>query len=47
MTKHVYLQEDFGDISLLNRLEAEGFTDNVYALFKKSLEALALLTGKW
>lgn len=38
-----YLQEDFGDISLLNILEAEGFTDNVYALFKKSLEALAAL----
>ena len=38
-----YLQEDLGDISLLNRLEKEGFTDEVYALFKKSLEALALL----
>ena len=36
-----YLQEDFGDISLLNRLEAEGFTNEVYDLFKKSLEALA------
>ena len=40
-----YLQEDFGDISLLNRLEAEGFTKEVYDLFKKSLEALAV-TGK-
>lgn len=38
-----YLQQDFGDISLLNRLESEGFTDTVYKLFKKSLEALALL----
>src|ERR1051325_10440966 len=38
-----YLQEDFGDISLLNRLESEGFCDNVYDLFKKSLETLAAL----
>ena len=36
-----YLQEDFGEISLLNMLEAEGFTERVYSLFKKSLEALA------
>src|SRR5215471_10782710 len=36
-----YLQEDFGDVSLLNILEAEGFTDRVYSLFKSSLEALA------
>lgn len=41
--KAFYLQEDFGDISLLNRLEAENFSDNVYSLFKKSLEALAQL----
>jgi aminoglycoside/choline kinase family phosphotransferase len=38
-----YLQEDFGSISLLNHLEADGFTQRVYDLFKKSLEALALL----
>jgi RNase adapter protein RapZ len=38
-----YLQEDLGDISLLNRLEADGFTREVYALFKKSLEALVSL----
>ena len=38
-----YLQEDFGDTSLLNRLEAEGFSEDVYLLFKKSLEALAQL----
>jgi aminoglycoside/choline kinase family phosphotransferase len=36
-----YLQEDLGDISLLNQLEEKGFTDEVYALFRKSLEALA------
>src|SRR4030095_367797 len=36
-----YLQEDFGEVSLLNILEGEGYTDKVYSLFKKSLEALA------
>ncbi len=41
-----YLQEDFGDSSLLNHLEAKGFTDEVYGLFRKSLEALALLQVK-
>src|SRR5438552_5343818 len=39
----VYLQEDLCDTSLLNILETEGFTNNVYFLFKKSLEALAHL----
>lgn len=38
-----YLQEDFGDVSLLNRLEAEGFVQPVYDLFKKSLDELAKL----
>ncbi|MEI9806694.1 MAG: RNase adapter RapZ [Bacteroidota bacterium] len=41
-----YLQEDFGDVSLLNCLEADGFTRPVYDLFKKSLEALASLQVK-
>ena len=41
-----YLQEDLGDISLLDHLEAKGFTKEVYGLFKKSLEALALLQVK-
>jgi len=41
-----YLQQDFGDVSLLNRLEAEGFTENIYALFQQSLTALALLQVK-
>lgn len=44
--KTIYLQEDFGDISLLNRLEQEGLCDNVYALFRKSLHQLALLQVK-
>lgn len=38
-----YLQEDFGDTSLLNKLEASGFTPSVYDLFKKSLAELARL----
>jgi len=38
-----YLQEDFGDVSLIDRLELEGYTDAVYGLFKKSLETLACL----
>ena len=38
-----YLQEDFGDISLLNRLEDSGYNESNYNLFKKSLEALASL----
>lgn len=44
--KNIYIQEDFGDVSLLNRLEAEGFTDEVYALYKKSLSQLVLLQVK-
>ena len=41
-----YLQEDFGDVSLLNLLESDGFTDSVYDLFKKSLVTLAELQVK-
>lgn len=41
--KNIYIQEDFGDTSLLNELEAKGFTEEVYALYKKSLQQLALL----
>lgn len=44
--KQFYLQEDFGDVSLLNHLESKGFTDEVYELFKKSLVALAQLQVK-
>ena len=39
----LYIQEDFGDISLLNRLESEGPTDSVYKLFRQSLKQLAHL----
>lgn len=41
-----YLQEDLGELSLLNKLEAEGFTGEVYDCFRKSLEALAALQVK-
>jgi aminoglycoside/choline kinase family phosphotransferase len=41
-----YLQEDFGDVSLIHRLESEGYTGSIYNLFKKSLEELALLQIK-
>jgi len=41
-----YLQEDFGDISLLNHLESQGLVQPVYDLFKKSLAALAELQVK-
>jgi aminoglycoside/choline kinase family phosphotransferase len=44
--KKIYIQEDFGDTSLLNILEATGYTDEVYALYKKSLTALAMLQVK-
>ncbi len=44
--KAYYLQEDFGDISLLTRLEAAGYCDAVYGIFKKSLQALACLHVK-
>jgi aminoglycoside/choline kinase family phosphotransferase len=39
----LYLQEDFGDLSLLGELEREGHNDKVYALFRQSLEELAHL----
>lgn len=44
--KTIYIQEDFGDTSLLNVLEAEGFSDNVYSLYKQSLSKLAELQIK-
>lgn len=41
--RQFYLQEDFGDVSLISRLEKEGYTPGIYALFKQSLEKLAKL----
>ncbi len=45
-TTTAYLQEDFGDRSLLSVLEEKNFTGEVYILFKKSLVALAKLHVK-
>ncbi len=39
----MYIQEDFGNTSLLNKLEENGLNNYVYDLFKKSLKNLALL----
>lgn len=41
--KNIYIQEDFGDVSLLNRLEEKGFTAEVYDLYKESLQQLVRL----
>jgi aminoglycoside/choline kinase family phosphotransferase len=37
----IYIQQDFGDTSLLQALEQQGYTDVVYGYFKKSVQALA------
>ncbi|MEP6746918.1 MAG: RNase adapter RapZ [Bacteroidota bacterium] len=42
----IYIQEDFGDISLLNKLEEHGYTEYVYSLFQQSLKELAVLQIK-
>ncbi|HXB07952.1 MAG TPA: RNase adapter RapZ [Puia sp.] len=39
----IYLQEDFGDVSLLKELEDQGHNDRVYSFFRKSLDQLARL----
>lgn len=44
--KKIYIQQDFGDTSLLDKLETKGFTDEVYRLYKKSLTELAKLQVK-
>ncbi len=44
--RNIYLQEDFGDVSLLNKLEESGYSTAVYELYKKSLAQLALLQVK-
>ena len=41
--RQFYLQEDFGDESLLWHLESKGLTPEVYDLFKKTTQALAEL----
>ncbi len=44
--KTIYIQEDFGSVCLLDRLEQLGYCDEVYELYKKSLYELALLQIK-
>ncbi len=39
----LYIQEDVGSTSLLDILEKEGYTDDVYALYRQSLRELARL----
>src|SRR5438045_196079 len=41
--KTIYLQQDLGDVSLLNVLEQKGFTEEVYNLFRESLHQIARL----
>lgn len=41
--KNIYIQEDFGSTSLLNKLEEEGFSTNVYNLYKESLQQLVMV----
>ena len=44
--KNIYIQDDFGDVSLLNVLEEKGQVESVYNLYKESLHQLALLQVK-
>lgn len=44
--KDIYIQEDLGDLSLLDSLEKEGYTAESYTRYKRSLEQLALLQVK-
>lgn len=41
--KRFYIQSDLGDVSLYDIMRREGFSDNVFELFKKSLAQLARL----
>lgn len=42
----IYLQQDLGDSSLLNELEAKGYNEEVYRLYEQSLKQLAHLQIK-
>ncbi|MES2847758.1 MAG: RNase adapter RapZ [Bacteroidota bacterium] len=44
--KSIYIQKDFGNVSLLDKLEQHGLNEEVYGLYKQSLEQLALLQLK-
>jgi aminoglycoside/choline kinase family phosphotransferase len=45
-TRTIYIQEDLGNISLLNKLDELGYSNEVYALFQSSLRQLAHLQIK-
>ncbi|HRE50944.1 MAG TPA: RNase adapter RapZ [Flavitalea sp.] len=42
-TNTIYIQQDLGNVSLLNKLEQLGYTEEVYGLFQQSLRQLAFL----
>jgi aminoglycoside/choline kinase family phosphotransferase len=44
--RDIYIQEDLGDLSLLDQLEKSGYVQHVYDLYKESLQQLALLQVK-
>jgi aminoglycoside/choline kinase family phosphotransferase len=44
--KDIYIQEDFGNVSLLNKLEEQGYEGSIYNLYKESLHQLALVQIK-
>ena len=44
--KTIYIQEDLGNVSLLNKLDELGYSEEVYALFQSSLRQLAHLQIK-
>ncbi len=44
--KTIYLQQDFGTVSLLDKLSQQGYSNEQYALYRQSLEQLALLQVK-
>jgi aminoglycoside/choline kinase family phosphotransferase len=41
--KNIYIQEDFGSVCLLDKLETNGTTEEVKNLYKKTLKSLAHL----
>jgi aminoglycoside/choline kinase family phosphotransferase len=44
--RDIYIQEDFGNVSLIDHLEQHVFSEDVYALYRQSLHELALLQIK-
>jgi RNase adapter protein RapZ len=44
--RDIYIQQDFGNVSLIDKLEQHGFTSDVYSLYQQSLHQLALLQIK-